>query len=360
MSEAREAVAGRLRWQGGWCERLGSPLYAAILESAAADVERGGPAWDLLQGSADEPDRTFLALRLLGAVHRLVLMGRIPELAGLYPSTGGSGDLALAPPRFVEALAAHGGEVRKQLGRPVQTNEVGRCTALLGGFLLIAQETGLPLALREVGASAGLHLRFDRYHYSSGAWSWGDPEAAVRFTDVFESAVPPAPSLEVAERRACDRAPLDPRSEDDRLTLMSFVWPDQTARFEVLRNALEDAARDDVAVECAGAGDWAEQVLARPLRGRATVLFHSIVIAYLGSEEAERMHEAILAAGSRARADAPLAWLYLEPGDELAEARLVLWPGGEERLLARAGFHGGPVRWLGDAGPGRSPAEAAQ
>ena len=37
----------------------------------------------------------------------------------------------------------------------------------------------------------------------------------------------------------------------------------------------------------------------------------------------------------------------LEPGGELADLRLTVWPGGEERLLAQAGYHGEPVRWLG-------------
>lgn len=43
----------------------------------------------------------------------------------------------------------------------------------------------------------------------------------------------------------------------------------------------------------------------------------------------------------------PLAWLRFEPGDNLAEVRLQLWPDGEDRLLARSGFHGKPVHWLG-------------
>jgi len=36
----------------------------------------------------------------------------------------------------------------------------------------------------------------------------------------------------------------------------------------------------------------------------------------------------------------------MEPGGEQAEVRLTLWPGGSERLIASAGFHGRPVRWL--------------
>jgi hypothetical protein len=348
VTEAQDTLAARLRWQAGWCARLGSPLYAAILEAAAGDVEQGGPTWKLLEGREREPARSFLALRLTGTVHRLVHVGRLPELAALYPSAGGEVDLELAPRRFIDVLSQHAEEVREHLDRPVQTNEVARCVGLIGGFLLVARETGLPLSALEVGASAGLNLRFDRYCYSSNGVIWGDPESPVRFDDAFESGAPPLDTdLVVAERRGCDASPLDPRSTEDRLTLMSYVWPDQIHRFAQLRAALEIASGDDLSVERAGAADWAERVLAERRPGVATVLFHSIVVQYLAPEEAAALHEAITAAGTRATSDAPFAWLFLEPGGgDQAAVRLTLWPGGEERLLAHAGFQSSPVSWL--------------
>jgi hypothetical protein len=350
VPEAQDTIARRLRWQAEWCARLGSPLYSAILEASADDVEAGGPAWRLLEGREREPARSFLALRLAGAVHRLVLMGRIPDLAALYPSVGGQADLELGPPRFVEALAEHAEEVRAHLDRPVQTNEVARCAGLIGGFLVVARETQLPLRVLEVGSSAGLNLRFDRYRYSSGGLGWGPPDSPVRFDGVFESAFPPFDAdLSVAELRGCDRSPLDPRSEEDRLTLMSYVWPDQSDRFDRLRGALELAQRDALAVERAGAAEWAERALAERREGVATVLFHSIVVQYLSAEEASALHAAITAAGSRATSGAPFAWLFLEPGEQQADVRLTVWPGGEQRLLARAGFHSTAVNWLAES-----------
>lgn len=358
MTEAQDTISARLRWQADWCARLGSPLYAAILEAAADDVRRGGAAWKLLAGREREAARSFLALRLTGAVHRLVLMGRLPELAALYPSAGGEADVERAPRKFIEALAGHPEEVAAHLDRPVQTNEVGRCAGLVGGFMVVADETRLPLAVLEVGASAGLNLRFDRYRYSSGGRSWGDLESPVRFEDVFESATPPLDApLTVAERRGCDASPLDPRSSEDRLTLMSYVWPDQSARFGLLEAALEVAARDEVEVERAGAAAWAERALAVRRPGVATVLYHSIVVQYLSPEEGEALHAAIVAAGTRATSDAPFAWLFLEPGGDKTDVRLTLWPldrfspGEEARLLARAGYHSSPVEWLGAPGP---------
>jgi hypothetical protein len=347
VTDGKDTIAGGLRWQAGWCDRLGSPLYGAILDGAAADVEQGGPTWKLLAGREHDPPRSFLALRLAGAVHRLVLMGRLPELAVLYPSAGGEADLELAPRRFTEVLERHADAVREHLDRRVQTNEVARCAGLIGGFLTVAQETALPLAALEVGASAGLNLRFDRYRYSSADWSWGDAASGVRFDDVFESAAPARDvDMVVSERRGCDANPLDPQSSEDRLTLTSFVWPDQIHRFEQLSAALDIAARDHVPVERAGAAEWAERVLAERRPGVATVLFHSIVVQYLSPEEGTELHRTITAAGRLATSDAPFAWLFLEPGGERTDVRLTLWPGGEERLLAHAGYQSSRVAWL--------------
>jgi hypothetical protein len=354
VSEAQETIAGRLRWQADWCKRLGSPLYAELLEAAARDVETGGAAWELLAGREREPAQAFLALRLLGSVHRLVLMGSLPELAPFYPSAGGSVDLHRAPRVFLDTLGRHTAEIREHLDRPVQTNEVGRCAGLLGGFLQVGYETGLPLAVLEVGASAGLNLRFDRFRYSSGRAVWGDPASAVRFDDVFESSTPHADAtLQVVERRGCDRSPLDPRSEEDRLTLMSYVWPDQGGRFDRLRAALKIAAEDPIAVERASAAEWTGRVLAEPRPEMATVLFHSVVLPYLSPDEGSAFHRELTSAGERATPEAPFAWLSLEPGEKEADVRLTLWPGGEERLLAQAGFHSTRVRWLADQSAGR-------
>src|SRR3954447_8433053 len=97
-------ISERLRWQGDWCARLGSPLYGDLLERAAADFESGGPCAALLTGHEDDALGTALPLRFLGAVHRLVLDGRAPELAAYYPSVGG--DLVDAEGRWSAFLAA--------------------------------------------------------------------------------------------------------------------------------------------------------------------------------------------------------------------------------------------------------------
>jgi hypothetical protein len=87
-------------------------------------------------------------------------------------------------------------------------------------------------------------------------------------------------------------------------------------------------------------------MLERQVPGQATVLYHSIVSQYLSDEEQATLFDHVRQAGARATADAPLAWLRMEPADDLADVHLTLWPGGEERHLARAGYHGSPVELL--------------
>src|SRR5262252_3602023 len=100
-------------------------------------------------------------------------------------------------------------------------------------------------------------------------------------------------------------------------------------------------------VEQANAADWIEAVLADGVSGVATVVYHSIVWQYLSAVEHARFKRVMAAAGHTATVNNPLAWLRFEPGDNIAEVRLQLWPGSEDRLLARSGFHGKPVQWLG-------------
>ncbi len=229
----------------------------------------------------------------------------------------------------------------------MQTNEPGRSAGLLGGFLEVVRVTGLPLRLLEVGASAGLNLRWDLYRYTGPAGAWGDPASPVCFDPAFTEGDPPLHVRPViAERRGCDPEPLDPGAHGDRLTLLSYVWPDQERRIAQLRGALELAPTVAVTIDREPGVDWLAGELASPRPGAATVVFHSVVLPYLGEEGVKALAHAIETAGARATPAAPLAWLSLEAGAEQADVRLAIWPGGESRVVARATFHGPPVRWL--------------
>ncbi len=346
MSEApQQKIAARLRHQARACEQIGSPLYANLLDHAAADVVVHGPTWKILRGHQDDPAPSALALRLMGAVNRLVLLGEERALAAAYED----GD-ASTWPLFKLALERNVERLRELVQLPVQTNEVGRSAALLPGFLTVALETEMPLRLLEVGASAGLNLCWDRYRYISEAFDWGpaDSPLSIDFELSGHLQAPDVAGIEIAERRGCDPAPIDPLTAEGRVALLAYVWPDQPGRIERLRAAIDIRAEVPVAIAQGGAASWAKQILAQRSPGQATVLYHSIVAQYLSEEEWAAFQGNVREAGDLASEDAPLAWLRMEPAGSMADVRITTWPGGKERHLARAGYHGNPVELTSD------------
>jgi len=328
------------------CNSIGSTLYARVLDLCIERVDRDGPIRDLLVPHEHDPFGSALALRFLGAVHRIVLDGRAGDLAAHYPSAGGTPGPTLEED-FEATVATHLDELARRIDDGLQTNEVGRSASLAGPLLELARQ-GRPLRLLEVGSSAGLNLRWDHFRYEAGENSFGDPDAPVRFVEPWVDAAPDlSGSVEIAERRGCDRSPIDATTDEGRLRLRSFVWPDLVERFRRLDGAIEVATAVPALVERADAPEWVAAQLAEPAQGCTTVVMHSIVLQYLSKDARRALTGALGAAGRRATADAPLAWLRMEPGRDGAEVRLTSWPGGDERLVAISGYHGPPIRWLG-------------
>jgi hypothetical protein len=297
-----------------------------------------------------------LVLRLMGAVHRLVLDGAVPELAQFYPSAGGAAPVAQAWDAFLHVVDVHAATIRPALGRHVQTNEVRRSAALLGGFLTVAAAHALPLRVLEIGSSAGLNLWWDRFRYEltdidgggpSPRHVWGDAASPVTIRVGWEG---PADVLSgrttVGARAGCDVSPIDITDPMQARVLESFFWADQLERLHQLRAAIGLARQNPPPLIKRRAADWLSEQLAAPHAGVATVVFHSIMWWYLPEDERDRVTEIIAHAGARASSAAPLAWLRLEmmtsPEPDLL---LTQWPGGSERLLARADAHGRFVRW---------------
>ena len=336
MRAPAEVLSRRLRRQADWCKQLDSPFYAQLLEAAADDLESGGPVAGVLERLDEEPGTAALALRLMGAVHRLVLDDTLPALARHYPSAGGDGDASAAWPLFRDALAEHRDVLRSLVERGCQTNEVGRSAALVGGFLEVAHRSGKPLRILEIGASAGLNLRWDRYRYESPAGAWGDPTSRVVFAHNYDVPPPLNRPAEVVERKGCDLQPIDPTSEEGALTLRSFIWADQLGRLAQLDGAIAIAADVPVEVERMDAASFLERELAVPRRDVATVVFHSVFMQYV--DEAGRVKIAEALAG------APHVYhLRLEPEGSTFEVRL-----GDE-LLATCLPHGTHVVWNVDS-----------
>jgi len=349
VSAAPLTLTSRLQAQSDQCALHGSPLTAALLSGAARDLAAGGVVAELLGRHAHEPAGSVPSLRLAGALHRLVLERRAPALALHYPSVGGTAPVLELWPAARDAIEEHLEALRELVARPVQTNEVGRSAALYGGLLHISGAAGLPVRLLEVGASAGLNLRVDRFAYRIAGQVLGDPGSPVLLEEPWRGRHPVG-ELQVVDRAGCDPAPLDPLTTDGRLTLTSYVWGDQLARLERLRGALQVAADVPAGLERASASAFLRRELAEPRLGVATVVWHSVVRQYMTPTERAKVDVLLAASGARATRTAPLYRLSMEPertdGDSYAfRLELTSWPGGQVEVLADCQGHGPPVRW---------------
>ena len=338
-----------LRKQAEQCAAYGSPLTGALLTGAADDYRSGGVVRELLEPHADEPSGSVLSLRFAGAMHRLVLERKAPELALHYPSVGGTAPVTELWPAAERAAKEHLDELRELVTHPVQTNEVGRSAALYGALVML----GGPIRLLEIGASAGLNLRCDAYAYPlHPGLLLGDPHSELRLVEPWEGTLhqadsPPA----VLQRRGCDPRPIDLASREGRLALTSYVWADQLERLARLKTAMRIARHTPAPVEQANAIDFLRRELADLPTAMTTVVWHSVVWQYMHPDERRAVNDLLSEAGARATATSPLARVSLEPhkvGEGFRfQVHVQTWPGGERVHVADATGHGPPVRWLG-------------
>ncbi|HMD12034.1 MAG TPA: DUF2332 family protein, partial [Marmoricola sp.] len=127
------------------------------------------------------------------------------------------------------------------LARSTQTNEAGRLATLTP---VLAAYDG-PLALVEVGASAGLCLYPDRYDYRWPPLGKLSGSGGPTLTCTTDGAVPvPARHPEVAWRGGVDLNPLDVTDPDATDWLTTLVWPEQDDRRALLRAAIAIAHAD--------------------------------------------------------------------------------------------------------------------
>ncbi|TKJ35903.1 DUF2332 domain-containing protein [Blastococcus sp. CCUG 61487] len=230
------------------------------------------------------------------------------------------------------------------LGRATQTNEPARCGALLPVLGLLEG----PLALIEVGSSAGLCLYPDRYGYSYDGVAVG-PSDGLRI-DVATSGGVPVPSEvpTVVARIGIDLNPLDPSDPDDRAWLRALVWPGPhaEARLQRLDAAARVAAREPATALTGDLLTRLPDALALVPPGCTPVVLHTAVLPYLPSDAREAFVEQVRGL--------PVRWIAQE-GPGVVPGTGERAPSGwgpyfvvslDGRPVARSAPHGGWLEWL--------------
>jgi hypothetical protein len=342
-----DRILSSFREQANSCRRLGSPFNGDVCDLLAEILNSGSRFGRRILSWQGDAGPDALALRAAASLHALVRSGQAPYLTSAYPPHRTSPDEIRKA--IEKAIDEQDDFLHDYLDHPPQTNEVARSAAILGGCLIIAEQTRLPLALFELGASAGLNLCFDRYRFELGGATWGNPGAAVVVRSSWQGDCPPLSApLAVAQRAGCDTNPLDPDASEDRERLLSYIWPDQGDRLSLTKKALDEASAAPWRVERADAASWVEDSLAaHASQDQTRVLFNTIVWRYLPEETRQRIQRSVHRFAEQATPRNPLAWLRIEDGDDAegADIRLSVWPDGQDRYLGLADFHGRWVRW---------------
>ncbi|MBS2937622.1 DUF2332 domain-containing protein [Nocardioides sp. J2M5] len=239
-------------------------------------------------------------------------------------------------------------EVRSTvMGRATQTNEVGRLATLTPVLALVEG----PLALVEVGASAGLCQFPDRYDYD---WA---PVGSLRGSGgplLTASATGPVPvpqrHPEVAWRGGVDLNPLDVTDPDAMAWLENLVWPEQDVRRERLRAAIDVARREPPRLRRGDLFDHLPGLLDEAAPHGTPVVFHSAVIAYLEEPDRRRFHDLMtgLVAEGRCRwvsNEGPRVLPGVTGGRAVPTGRFVTALDGVP--LAWSHGHGHSLAWVG-------------
>lgn len=341
LEQAREKFANFAR-----DETLNSsPLYTHLSQAIAADPE-------MLALAVQTRHRQPLPNMLFAAVHFLLLKGAEHPLREFYASVTGKVTRQDDPyPLFKDFCEKYRAQILELLAtRLVQTNEVQRSACLLPGFEELYRAGGeLPLALIEIGSSAGLNLRWDSYAYDYGeGHKYGNPASPLQLqctlqgdkTPNFMPALPP-----VAWRVGLDLNPIYVQKPDDVLWLEALVWPEHFHRAERLRLALQLAQQDPPRLLAGNALELLPGVLAEAPQNTTLGVFHSIALYQFSSRMREQFY-AILAEFSHKR---PFYELSLEISPDLRYLlSLNHFDNGQEssRMLARCHAHGGWLEWF--------------
>jgi hypothetical protein len=296
-----------------------SLVYETLSQGVAGD----DALLDLLLRTPGEQRRPSL---LFAAVNFLLASHPDAALAAYYPVHGGRRP---ADSQLTAAFSTFCTEHAEKLGGllrsgSTQTNEIRRCVVLRLALSHVSRCWPGPVALVEVGASAGLNLLFDRYRYRVGKQQ--DTPAAgspVLVSAGLRGSAPAGRLLgavpEIISRLGVDLNPVQLADPGQRAWLEAFIWPEDTSGLATLRGAIDLAISAGIPPVVRGdaTADTARLIAALPGRG-PVVVFTATLLSYLDAG-ARMAFAAQLEEAARLR---PVAWAFAEAPGLMAAAGL--------------------------------------
>ncbi|MFA1822026.1 DUF2332 domain-containing protein [Virgibacillus oceani] len=241
---------------------------------------------------------------MFGAVHYLLLKGKAHYLREFYPS------IAKEPRNTVDSYVyfkdfceQYTDEIISILeNKLVQTNEVRRCAYLFPIFNYIYDIVKKPLALIELGTSAGLQLLWDKYSYSYETDEvYGEKGSKVHITSeikgenmpILQGTAPP-----VASRIGVDLHTVDLTNNEDSLWLNALIWPEHNERRELFTKAAA-CVKDNPIILIEGDGVEMLQGLTKNVsKDYAVCVFHTHVANQMSSNQKKTLLEQVSTIGA--------------------------------------------------------------
>jgi hypothetical protein len=318
--------------------RKTSPLYEFLSLKIAEDAEMIQLASAARKGQP-VPNLFF------GAVHYLLLQGKLHQLGEFYPSISKNPEKPVnAYPAFVDFCQKYSGEIIDLLeNKIVQTNEVRRCSYLYPVFSHIYQLTNKPLALIEIGTSAGLQLFLDRYSYSYGTGEvHGNPHSDVHLSSLIKgdkAALPEMGQFEVATRIGTDLHINDVRNTEDFLWLKALIWPEHLERRELFEKAASYVSNQTLSLIEGDGVEILRSLASEIPEDQVICVFHTHVANQMSVDTKGKLLEYIKEIGTRR----PIFHVYNNIYD--AKLHLDYHHGGKETLntIGETDGHG---RWF--------------
>ncbi|MGE7910318.1 DUF2332 domain-containing protein [Lysinibacillus xylanilyticus] len=217
------------------CENS-SPLYEHLANKIADDDE-------ILKVAAFIPQGQPVPNLLLAGVQYLLSSSK-DDLVNFYPSlTTTPNAINEVYPVFKAFVLSHSEELKILFQEKlVQTNEIRRCSYLYPMMTEIYERHQKPLALIEIGASAGLQLGMDQYNYCYNQQLHVN-NCNNDFVLPSENRGEPLPvsitnAPVVCKRVGIDLNPIDIHNEEELRWLQALIWPEHEERRLLLNQAL--------------------------------------------------------------------------------------------------------------------------
>ncbi len=265
---------------------------------------------DLLSIVSDSPVDASHPGVLLGVVRFLLLDGIDHPLGHLYRRAGAgeeipSGEIVGEFRSFVEA---HRNQILEQmLTRRVQTNEVARASVLAAGLAEVGTRHNEPIALIDVGTSAGLNLTIDRLAIDYGHHRIGPTDSTVQLRcDTLADGPPQRPLPPIGWRVGLDRNPIDVGDPDAVRWLQACIWPEHADRQERLTAAIDLFNTDPPRLVAGDALADLPALMAEAPADHHLAIMTSWVVFYFDTEGRSGFEEVLCQAGR------PVSWISAE------------------------------------------------